>query len=312
MKVLVTGPVGFIGSAVVRELTTAGHTVTGLLRSADRAPRLRDELGGEPLFGDLGIPASYRPAALEHDVLVHTAFQTRGDTIGADRTALDALLDAARVGDRPRLVIYTSGCWVVGDTGGAVVDESASTGDPAEIVSWRPRHEQIALEAADDQVTTAVIRPGMVYGGSGGLTGHLFRTATEKGAAEYVASGEQHWSLVHREDLARLYRRVAEETAGGIFHGVDGRPLPAGEVAHAASEAAGGGGSVRSLPLEDAREKMGGVADALAMDQRLSTTRSRELGWEPTRASFAEAAAEAFGEWRAARDGGGGATGEES
>lgn len=299
MKVFVTGPTGYIGRAVVRELVEAGHEVTGLLRSAEKRKLLSDELGAVPVFGDMAIPASYRSLAQDHDALIHAGFQGSGDTVGVDRTALDALLDAARIGNRPSVVLYTSGCWVVGDTEGVVVDESAPTDAPAEAVAWRPAHERIALDAGTEGFATAVLRPGIVYGGEGGLTADFFTSAEEDGAAAFVEDGRQHWSLVHREDLARLYRLVLEEGASGIIHGVDGEPVPVVEAARAASRAAGAGGRVREVPMDEAREQMGLVADALAMDQRLAAPRAAELGWEPERASFVEAAPEAYRQWRA-------------
>lgn len=298
MKIFLTGATGYVGRAVARALTGAGHEVTGLLRSARKSSLVVEELGGRPVYGDMTIPGSYRAEAAEHDALVHCAFRGEGDVIGSDRTALDALLDAARIGERPRLVLYTSGCWVVGDTGGETVDESASLDAPADIVAWRPRHEEICLEAGGkDGFATAVIRPGLVYGGEGGLTARLFATAEEGGAAEVPGDGKQHWSFVHREDLGRLYARVVEEEASGVFHGVDDLPLPAATAARAASDAAGAGGAVRTVPLEEAREDLGPVADALCLDQRLSARRSTELGWSPERPSFGETAEEAYRDW---------------
>lgn len=307
MRVFLTGATGYVGRAVAGALVAAGHRVTGLLRSAEKASLLTDEIGARPVYGDMTIPASYRSEASEHDTLVHCAFRGDGDPVGADRTTLDALLDAARIGDRPRLVVYTSGCWVVGDTGGEAVDESTPVDRPAEVVAWRPRHEEICLEAGGGGgFATAVIRPGLVYGGEGGLTARLFRTAEEDGAAEVPCDGEQHWSFVHREDLGRLYARVVEEAASGVFHGVDDLPLPAAAAGRAASEAAGAGGEVRTVPLEEAREALGPVADALCLDQRLTARRSAELGWSPDRPSFGEAAEAAYREWVAAGRPGGG------
>lgn len=301
MDIFVTGATGHVGEAVTRRLAEGGHRVTGLLRSAGKRQRL-SSLGVEPVYGDMTIPASYRTAAGEHDALVHCAFREEGDSVGADRTALDALLDAARLADGPRIVVYTSGCWVLGDTEGETVAEDAPADAPAEVVGWRPRHEEIVLEAdGEPGLDTAVVRPGLVYGGAGSLTGRLFATAVEEGAAEVPGDGEQHWSFVHRDDLADLYRRILEEGASGIFHGVDGVPVPAREAARAASEAAGADGRVRTVEPERAREELGAVADALCMDQRLAARRSASLGWSPERPCFPTAAEEAFRAWREAR-----------
>lgn len=300
MRVFMTGGTGFIGSAVVRELTAVGHEVTALSRAPDRDERLR-RLGATPARGDLSDPEAWEGQAGAHEAIVHCAFFYGGDGPRTDAAVVEALLRAAAGGGMPRVTVYTSGCWVLGDTGGEAADESAPIDRPAEVVAWRPAVEHRVLEAGKDGVGTAVIRPGVVYGGHGGLTRKLFESAEEEGAAAYVGTGENHWSMVHRGDLARLYRMVVEAGGTGVFHGVDGHPVKVQAVARAASDAAGAGGAIRSLPLERAREGLGPAADALCLDQRLVARRSAELGWRPERASFPDAAEEAYRELKAWR-----------
>ena len=124
------------------------------------------------------------------------------------------------------------------------------------------------------------------------------RAAAETGAARFVGDGENHWSMIHRNDLATLYLRIVEERAAGIFHGVDDSPTRVIDIARAASEAAGAGGETRSVPVEEARESLGQVADTLLLDQTLVTHRGEEIGWKPAHASFVEGAGAAWREYR--------------
>ncbi|HEY7473234.1 MAG TPA: NAD-dependent epimerase/dehydratase family protein [Gemmatimonadota bacterium] len=306
MRVFLTGASGYIGSAVTGELVRAGHDVTGMHHSPENAERVR-ALGAEPLRGDLTKPETYAEAAAGHDVVVHLAMDY-GRPAEADAAAVDTLIEAARSHMmRDAHLVYTSGCWVLGETGDGPADEENPIERPAAVVAWRPAHEERVLAQTGEGagLTPTVVRPGVVYGGRGGLVMPMFSQAADEGAAPYIGDGSNRWSLVHREDLATLYRRIVDARAAGIFHGVDGHPMRVIEVARAASEAAGGGGKTRAVPLEEAREKLGPAADAMILDQSLVSRRGGEIGWSPAHRSFVEGAGVAWREYRlASREGG--------
>ncbi|WP_039836880.1 NAD(P)H-binding protein, partial [Paenibacillus sonchi] len=73
MHVFVTGATGYVGSAVVRELISAGHTVTGLCRSEEKAAGLKSA-GAEVLYGTLDDPDTLRSGAEAADGVIHLAF----------------------------------------------------------------------------------------------------------------------------------------------------------------------------------------------------------------------------------------------
>jgi len=292
MKVFVTGASGFLGSAVVAALVRAGHEVTGQHHS-ERARAALEKLGAKPVQAELGGFARLDSLLKEQDAVVHMAADYQPPH---DREAVLALLGAARAARRPYQVVYTSGVWVLGERPTRVAEE-ASTDRPAAAVAWRPGHERLVLEASGGKVTTAVIRPGMVFGGRGGLFSSWFESAEKEGAAAFVGTGRNHFSYVHHEDLAELYRAVLEKRASGVFHGVDGRPETVEESARAVSKAAGKGG-VRAIPVEEARKTLGPLADALAMDQVVATTRAAEVGWVPRHGSFTAEAAQTVKDWR--------------
>lgn len=298
MKVFITGATGYIGSAVAAELLRAGHEVTGLTSSDARAEAL-ERAGVRPVVGELGDPGSWRPAAVRAEALVHTAFDYgASDPVELDGLAIDTLLSAAGEGSGPRSFAYTSGVWVLGNTGDGPVDERSEPGDPFEIVAWRPAHEQAVL-GAGGRVAPAVIRPGVVYGERRGLMVRFFQAAEEDGASSYIGDGANRMALVHRDDAARLYREVLERGATGVFHAVDGTPVTMADAAVAAGRAAGASEEPRSVPLEEARKELGPVADALCLDQVVAARRSAEvLGWAPRYASFREGAEPAYREWK--------------
>lgn len=302
MRIFVTGATGYIGFSVAAALRRAGHDVFGLHRSEGAARRL-EAAEIRPVRGDLETLESAAGVAKACDVLVHAASSSGPNRVALDRRAADLFVAWAAAEARPAraTIVYTSGVWVYGVTGAHLADESTPV-QPPELVAWRPGHERVVLGAA--RARAIVVRPGCVYGGSGGLTGLFFDAAVKDGAPKIVGDGENRWTLVHVEDLADLYVRAIERApeAGGIFNAVDRSRETVLEMARAAARAAGGSGEVRVTPLEEARKSLGAYADCLAIDQRVDGGKSeRLLGWRPRARGFRDDAPLYFAAWRAAK-----------
>ncbi len=300
MKILVTGGTGYIGNAVVGALCRAGHDVRALVRSRDKA-KLVERFGAKAVQGDITRPDTLAAVVKTSDAVIHTAAPTTPDAGWTDRKLVEYLLDAVAQSDGLRRLVYTSGVWVLGDTAGKLVDESASTKHPAELVAWRPAVEEVIDNGMARGITAWTIRPGVVYGGSGGLTGMMFASAEKEGAVRIVGEGRNHWAVVHRDDLADLYVRVVEQApAGHIFNATDGSRLTVKTIAEVLSRSAGCGGKVVTTPLPAAIQNMGPLADALAVDQQVSgVLAERLLGWEPKHRSLVGEADALFRSYRA-------------
>jgi nucleoside-diphosphate-sugar epimerase len=283
MPVFVTGGTGYIGTSVVRELRRRTHVVRALARSDAAEQKLR-ALGAETVRGEMRDLDVLRAEAARADAVVHCAVEYSKDGVAVERAALEALLDALPAG---RTFVYTSGCWVYGSRGDAVVDENAPLA-PLELVAWRPAHEQLVL-AQDGRVRAIVLRPAIVYGDGGGIPGGMVEEA-RKGTLRVVGDGANRWPTVRHDALAELYGAVIDtRTARGVYNAQRGAAVPYAEVARAASRAAGGDGNVPTTPLDEARAAMGPYADALACDLQTDSGRAaRELGWEPHRPTLLE------------------------
>jgi nucleoside-diphosphate-sugar epimerase len=306
MRIFLTGATGYIGSAVLDALVRGGHDVTALVRDNEKARRVAKR-GAHPVIGNLADPESFRAAAEAQDGYVSTAFDsTSGRGPAIEQAALETILAAAK---RPRtagagtpakrFVIYTSGVWVLGRAPEPVAEDAPI--NPIALVSYRPAHEQMVLDAANDRLRTVVVRPGVVYGSGSGIVGDIFKAASN-GLVRVVGDGNNHWPLVYDRDLADLYARLAAGTdAQGVFHANDEGDERVNDIVGAIKPYLPVKPDVRYVPLDEARSKMGAFADALALDQVIRSPRARALGWTPTLHSVGGNAARLLEEWRAAR-----------
>jgi nucleoside-diphosphate-sugar epimerase len=281
MRIFLTGATGYIGSAIVDALLRANHQITAVVRTPGSADALAKR-GVTPVLGDIRTVKSYRTAAEGHDAYVHTAADSSPKREEVDRKAIETLLAAAtaRANGAPASFVYTSGIWVLGSNAQAM-DESAQP-NPGQLLGWRLVHEDLVLQAAGPSLRTAVIRPGIVYGGNRGIVSDLLKNALN-GLIRVIGTGENHWPVVYDRDLADLYVRVATlPQASGIYHANDEGDETVNAMVEAIASHLSATPDVRHVPIEEARKKLGAYADALALDQRVRGPRARALGWSPT------------------------------
>ena len=297
MKIFITGATGYIGLNVARAFRRAGYEVWGLCRSAEKGRMLaRAEI--HPVLGEMGDPSSYRDIAGKCAVLIHCAADY-GEYAGLDKQTTRELLEAACCGDQHKTVIYTSGVWIYGNTGGKSQDETDKV-NPIDMVAWRGKIEQSVLQTSG--IRSIVMRPGMVYGRQGGLTGQWFQGAQE-GTLRIAGEGANHWAMVHVDDLADAYVRAAESSlTGETFNIVDRSRETVNDMVQAVAGITGYTAAIDRIPLADALVQMGPVAEGLSLDQHVDARKAaRLLGWQPRHGGFIEDVDIYYESWKAYR-----------
>ena len=149
MRILVAGATGAVGSRLVPRLVAAGHSVTGLMRSAAKV-RALSRAGAAAAVADALDFAAVREALLDFrpEVVIHemTAISNASDLAHFDRAfaatnrlrtdGVDYLLAAARESGARRFIAQSFCGWPFARIGGPVKTEEDAL-DPAPSREFR-------------------------------------------------------------------------------------------------------------------------------------------------------------------------------
>jgi nucleoside-diphosphate-sugar epimerase len=282
MRVFVTGATGYIGSAIVRELTGAGHDVVGLARS-DQAAAALTAAGAAAHRGALEDHESLRTGAATAEGVIHNAFKNVGpDTdfaaaCEADLRAIETLGEALADSGRPFVV--TSGTAALAPLGRLGTEsDTAVAGFP------RSASEDMALSFAGQGVRASVVRLApSVHGHTDkkGFVPSLIGLARETGVSGYVGDGANRWPAVHVVDAARLFRAALEQApAGARLHGVGEEGVAFRDIATAIGWELSL--PVTSIPADEAVGHFSWLAMFVSLDNPTASLLTRtQLGWQP-------------------------------
>ena len=278
MRIFLTGATGFIGSAIVPELISAGHHVLGLTRS-DAGAQSLIAAGVEVHRGELEDLESLRRGAAQSDGVIHTAFDHDfskfKENAEIEKHAIEALGTALAGSDRP--LIVSSGLGLSSPRRPVTEDVDSPAVSPMPRVA-----EQVALAMIPQGVNVTVVRLPQVHNTvKQGLVTGLVALAREKGVSAYVGEGHNRWPAAHVLDVARLYRLALEKReAGARYHAVAEEGVPLRDIA----EVIGRGlkAPVVSISQEEAGAHFGFFARFAGVDLSASSARTQEgLGWRP-------------------------------
>ncbi|MQA59964.1 MAG: TIGR01777 family protein [Actinophytocola sp.] len=208
MRIVVAGASGFIGSALVPELRTAGHDVRKLVR---RAPISDGEYRWDPpagIIADGALDGVDAVVNLCGSSLNGRWSDARKQAIRDSRIEPTEVLAEAVVRQGIASLCNASGVGYYGNTGDIAVDETAGEGAGflAELCAdW----EQATKPAREAGARVAVMRTGLVLSGGGGLLKvlkPLFRAAL----GGKLGEGRQYMPWISLPDEVSAIRFVIE------------------------------------------------------------------------------------------------------
>jgi nucleoside-diphosphate-sugar epimerase len=286
VKVFVAGATGVLGSRAVPLLLHAGHSVTAIARTPEKAAWLRT-IGAEPSTVDLFDPVGIAAAVEGHGVVVNLATHipdlSRAARSSAwaenDRIRTEGsrnLVDAA-IATRAVRYIQESVSFFYSDGASLWVDETS----PFEAPSFAAAVHVAEAEAnrfTESGGIGTVLRFGWFYGmGSSHTTSQL--KMARRGLSPFPGAQGGYQTFVHLDDAATAVV-AAFDVPAGVYNITEDEPATRRELA-AAVGAALGRKPGRALP---GIAKLGGDKTTyLNRSTRVSNRRFREAtGWSPS------------------------------
>jgi uncharacterized protein (TIGR01777 family) len=216
--ILVTGGTGFIGASLVQSLLQAGHHVTIFTRqtiSDTENCRYVGSLESIPEDADFSAVVNLAGESLADRRWTRKYKQKISDSRFGTTKALVALLQ--RLQEKPAAMLSASAIGYYGHQGDAPLSEDS------EVVPGFAQHlchqwESLACDAEALGIRVCRLRLGVVLDRGGGAMDQM-RRPFDFGLANWLGTGRQWLSWVHRQDVIRAIQfLLSREDLSGPFN----------------------------------------------------------------------------------------------
>ena len=286
MKILVTGSTGLVGTALVRKLTGAGHTVCRLMR-----PESATHAGTKDGFDVLWNPATGElgGAGVGADAVVNLSGASiaegrwsakRKSLLRSSRSDTTRALVAAlaRMNARPSVLVSASAIGIYGNRGDELLTEESASG-PAFLASLAQDWEAEAQKAEALGIRVVLARFGIILARHGGALAKMM-LPFKFGAGGKIGSGRQWMSWVTLGDTVEILRFSLENAAvRGAVNVVAPNAATNSEFTKALATAMHRP-ALFPVPAFVLRLVLGEMADALLLSsQRVAPQKLQQLGY---------------------------------
>jgi nucleoside-diphosphate-sugar epimerase len=303
VRVFIAGATGVIGRRLIPQLQSAGHELSAMTRSPERAVELRthgvdaavadalDAGAVERAVGDArpaavvhqltSLPARIDPRKIERDFALNDRLRSEGTRI---------LVAASEKAGASRIVAQSIAfAYAPGPPGTVHVED-----DPLYVDSPPPfRRSALALADLERAILGAggiVLRYGYFYGpGSSIGRGGSMAADVARRRLPIIGRGQGVWSFIHVDDAAAATVAALTHGESAPYNVVDDEPAPVAEWLPELAAALGAPSPFR-LPASVARLAAGSYGvDTMTRAQGASNARAKvQLEWTPAHPSWRE------------------------
>ena len=256
---------GYIGERVVTEVLSKGEAVSAIVRSDERAKKLRT-MGVFVL--QLDLDTSPLPSASTlHQTIFYFAPPPPKDALD---TRMQSFLEGLAVSGQPTRIVYISTTGVYGDCSGNWIDETQPANPQVDRARRRWHAEQLLQGwRASTGGELVILRVGGIYG-----PGKLPLTRLQQGFP-MIAEKDAPWTnRIHADDLVQVcLAAMTRGIDGEVYNVCDGTPGNMTNYFNRVADLAG----LQRPPLIDAEQALDdlspGLLSYLSESRRISNNK---------------------------------------